>query len=77
MVLCENCLEAVDSPAEARFPIGKEFGSQRDPERHELTLCLLCRKALIEHDLDVFRERYSATREIRRDSTGRTGTSDG
>ena len=64
MMLCENCLETCEE--HRKFPIGHEFGGQRDPERHELVLCPPCIKALYEHRLDVFNERYSATRQVSR-----------
>lgn len=65
MVLCENCLETVETPVR-KFPIGHDFGSQRDPERHELTLCTTCAEALTTHNLGLFAERYSSERRIDR-----------
>lgn len=65
MILCENCLETVPGRP-VRFPIGMEFGSQRDPEHHELTLCQPCQKALIDHDLALFHARFSPARRVER-----------
>lgn len=70
MKLCDNCLEPGNLESAHPIqdvPVGKDIGSQRDPERRKVALCGLCADALTAGDWRTIHERYSETNTILRD----------
>lgn len=59
-ILCENCM--ADDAKTVRY--GPELGNQRDSYQDKLQLCIPCGKALLDHDLFTFHERFTLTRTI-------------
>lgn len=67
--LCTNCLTYSDVYG---VEVGNDKGSQRDPYREKLTLCNDCSVALTGGRLDVFHERYSDERTVKREHVAPT-----
>ncbi len=61
--LCENCLELT---SETAIRIGPDMGNQRDSFYDKMSLCAICKKALLGHDLENFNSRFATERTINR-----------
>jgi hypothetical protein len=59
--LCINCLGRTGVHA---VEVGEEKGSQRDPYRSKIDLCVDCKTALVNGKMDVLRDRYNNSREV-------------
>lgn len=62
LILCDNCL----MPNAGKVEVGPDIGTQRDPSRKTLTLCTVCREALLSGGLAEFGRRYVSERTIGR-----------
>lgn len=62
LILCLNCLGQDEVTP---FPVGPEKGSQRDPYRETVDLCLVCSDTLIAGDFGTLASRNQTVVTIR------------